>query len=177
MFDHLSFFIDINVPSNGMHKDKELFFFFNITDVAGFKSHLANDLFPLLTSAAQSLNATNTNTSLINIAFSQKGFDALGIPASDFDDPLFSNGQADQADKLLGDAGGTAGWQDEFKPGNGMHGVILIASNDVDAINSQASLLVTTFDYSIIEVYRLLGQARPGAESGHERELPGLSGI
>jgi hypothetical protein len=160
-----------------MLKDKELFFFFNITDVAGFKSHLADDLFPLLTSATQSVNTTNTNKTLINIAFSQKGFDVLGIPASDIGDSLFSDGQAEQADARLGDAGGTAGWQDEFKPGNGMHGVILIASNDVDAVNNQASSLVTTFDNSIVEVYRLLGQARPGAESGHERELPRLSSI
>jgi hypothetical protein len=154
-----------------MHKDKELFFFFNITDVAGFKSHLADDLFPLLTSATQSLNNTNTNTTLVNVAFSKKGFDVLGIDSNDLDDSLFTNGQADQADTLLGDAGGTAGWQDEFKPGKGMHGVILIASNDVDAVNNQASSLVTKFDNSMIEVYRLSAQARPGAESGHEREL------
>jgi hypothetical protein len=155
-----------------MHKDKELFFFFNITDAAGFKQHLRYDLYPLLTSATQSLNDTNTNTTLINIAFSQKGFDVLGIPSSDLNDSSFSSGQASQSTKL-GDADGTDGWQDEFKPGKGMHGVILIASNDVDAVNDQASSLVTTFDNSIIEVYRLLGQARPGAESGHERELPG----
>jgi deferrochelatase/peroxidase EfeB len=159
-----------------MHKDKELFFFFNITDVAGFKSHLADDLFPLITSATQSLNNTNTNTTLINIAFSQKGFDVLGIPSSDLDDSLFSRGQANQA-TALNDGNGTAGWQDEFKPGNGMHGVILIASDDVDAVNNQASSLVTTFDNSIVEVYRLLGRARPGMESGHERKLPGLCGI
>jgi hypothetical protein len=160
-----------------MSKDKELFFFFNITDVAGFKSHLADDLFPLLTSAQQSLNNTNTNTTLINIAFSRKGFDVLGIPSSDLGDKLFNNGQADQADTLLGDAGGTAGWQDEFKPGNGMHGVILIASNDVDAVNNQAASLVTKFDGSMVEVYRLSAQARPGEETGHERELPGRSGM
>jgi hypothetical protein len=87
--------------------------------------------------------------------------------------PTMGIGQADQAD-TLGDAGGTAGWQDEFKPGNGMHGVMLIASDDVDAVNNQASSLIATFDNSIVEVYRLLGQARPGAEAGHERELPGL---
>jgi hypothetical protein len=158
-----------------MHKDKELFFFFNITDVAGFKSHLVYDLFPLLTSATQSLNNTNTNTTLVSIAFSRKGFDVLGMNSKDLDDSLFYDGQATQAD-MLGDAAGTAGWQDEFKPGKGMHGVIPIASNDVDAVNNQASSLVTKFEYSMIEVYRLLAQARPGAESGHERKLC-LSGI
>jgi hypothetical protein len=157
-----------------MHKDKELFFFFNITDVAGFKSHLADDLFPLLTSATQSLNDTNTNATLINIAFSKKGFDVLGIDSNDLSDSLFSNGQANQS-MTLGDANGTAGWQDEFKAG--MHGVILIASDDIDAVNNQTSSLVTRFDNSIVEVYRLLGQARPDSERGHERESSGLSGI
>jgi hypothetical protein len=159
-----------------MHKDKQDFLFFNITDVAGFKSHLVNDLFPLLTSAAQSLNATNTNTSLINIAFSQKGFDALGIPASDLNDPLFSAGQGNQADTLLGDKGGTALWQHQFVPGNRIHGVFLIASNDVGVVRRQASSLITMFNGSIANIYRLSAQARPGAESGHERGLPCLSG-
>jgi hypothetical protein len=154
-----------------MHKDKQDFLFFNITDVAGFKSHLANDLFPLLTSAAQSLNATNTNTSLINIAFSQKGFDVLGIPASDLNDSLFSAGQAAQAD-TLGNKGGTAGWQHQFVPGNRIHGVILIASNDIGVVQRQTSSLITMFNGSIANIYRLSAQARPGAESGHERGLP-----
>jgi deferrochelatase/peroxidase EfeB len=148
-----------------MRKDKELFFFFNITDVPKFKSHLANDLHPLLTSTTQALSTTNSAPTMINIAFSQLGLTTLNI-TDNLGDSLFANGQKKDF-SALGDPSLSA-WQPEFQ--SGMHGVMLIASNDVNSVTDEATNLLSLFDGSISEVYRLLGQARPGSEAGHERK-------
>jgi Dyp-type peroxidase family len=164
MTDHSKQLIMVSV---GMVKNKELFLFFNITDVASFKTHLAGDLHPLLTSATQALSSSTPANPIINIAFSQKGLDVLGI-ADSLGDTIFTNGQAADASNL-GDPGatGTEGWQPEFKAG--MHGIILFASNDVSSVTDGASNVLSIFGDSITEVYRLLGEARPDSEEGHER--------
>ncbi|KAJ6526854.1 hypothetical protein DFH09DRAFT_832956, partial [Mycena vulgaris] len=138
----------------------------HITDVALFKNHLANDLYPLVSSVSDALSSNNSTTR-INLSFSRKGFDILGVDPADVKDflPIFANGQASDANNL-GDTGGTALWQDEFK--SGVHGVILTVSNDVNAVNDEAADFLDKFDGSMTEVYRLLGQNQPGSEAGHE---------
>ncbi|KAJ7593098.1 fungal peroxidase [Mycena floridula] len=150
----------------GMKKNKELFFFFQIADVPTFKSHLSADIHPLITTTTQLLSTSTQPTTMVNIAFSQAGLTALGV-TDNLGDSIYSTGQASAvANGDLGD-GGTGGWQPEFVAGD-IHGVLLLASDTVDNINAQLASLQATLGTSITESYRLLGEARPGAEQGHE---------
>jgi Dyp-type peroxidase family len=153
-----------------MHKKKELFLFFNITDAAGFKTHLGKDLHPRLTSTVQALSDSSIANTMINIAFSSKGLQVLGVrgsPASGSDAVIFGIGQAADASNL-GDPNGTNGWQPEFR--NGVHGVLLIASDNVETAGDVANNLHNVFNNSFTSVYQLVGEARPNDQEGHERK-------
>lgn len=152
--------------SVGMQKPKELFYFFSIEDAATFKTHLASDIAPILTSAEQMLNRTKEPLVLLNVAFSQTGITALGI-ADDLGDVAFSQGQVNDVD-TLGET--TDLWKDAFK-GTSIHGVILIASDTTDLINQQVVFIETTFGSSLRKLYSLDGAMRPGEMAGHESEL------
>ncbi|KAJ7268353.1 fungal peroxidase [Mycena rebaudengoi] len=102
----------------GMSKKRELFFFFSIADPTSFKSHLALDILPLVTSTTQLLSVSTQPQTALNIAFSQTGLTALG--ATQFlGDLLFSSGQFLGA-LGLGDPG-TANWVPAFA-GTRIHG-------------------------------------------------------
>ncbi|KAJ7917245.1 fungal peroxidase [Mycena leptocephala] len=148
----------------GMKKMKELFYFFGIADVASFKTKLAMDILPLITTTTQMLENSTQPITLLNIAFSKRGLDALNIPDS-LGDSDFSNGQFNDANNL-GDPG-TTNWVPEFT-GTGIHGVLLFASDSVDNINDAISSLESAMGNSMTKVYSLSGAARPAPNAGHE---------
>ncbi|KAF5375783.1 hypothetical protein D9757_008980 [Collybiopsis confluens] len=147
----------------GMKKNKELFFFFKIQDATAFKSHLGADILPLITTTTQIVASSSQLTTLVNIAFSQRGLSALGVTDS-LGDSLFSSGQLAGATSL-GDQ--TSNWVPQFA-GSDIDGVLLIASDTVDNVNNTLSALQNSINGSISEVYRIQGAARPGDQQGHE---------
>ncbi|KAJ7484458.1 fungal peroxidase [Mycena latifolia] len=148
----------------GMKKNKELFFFFGIANPKTFKKKLKSNILPLITTTTQLLNVSAQPVTALNIAFSQTGLIALNVKDS-LGDTAFANGQA--ADNgTLGDPG-TKNWVPQFV-GTKIHGVILLASDTVDNINTQLHHVQAALGDSITEIYRLAGAARPGSEEGHE---------
>ncbi|KAJ6501276.1 fungal peroxidase [Mycena vulgaris] len=157
----------------GMKKNKELFFFFGIANAKTFKRRLKSDILPLITTTTQLLNISAQPATALNIAFSQSGLTALSLTES-LGDSVFAGGQA--ADNgNLGDPG-TQNWVPQFV-GTRIHGVILLASDTVDNINTKLHNVQTALGNSITEIYRLQGAARPGSEQGHEHfgYLDGIS--
>ncbi|KAJ7743528.1 hypothetical protein B0H14DRAFT_2542129 [Mycena olivaceomarginata] len=148
----------------GMKKNQELFYFFSIADVADFKSKLASDILPLITTTTQLLSVSTQPITALNIAFSSSGLNALNVTDS-LGDSAFAGGQfADLSN--LGDPGST-NWVPEFA-GTGIHGVSLFASDTVDNIDAAVSSLESDLGNSITKVYYLQAAARPGSEAGHE---------
>jgi hypothetical protein len=152
-----------------MKKKKELFFFFGISNATDFKAKLKSTILPLVTNTAQLLDVAQQPQTALNIAFTQRGLAALNI-TDELNDSTFSGGQL-QDISSLGDPG-TTNWVPEFVAGH-IHGVILLASDTVDNINSTLSGLQSKLGTSITEIYSLQGAARPGSEEGHEREYSG----
>ncbi|KAJ6563614.1 fungal peroxidase [Mycena vulgaris] len=136
----------------GMKKNKELFYFFSIADATDFKSKLASDILPLITTTTQLLDVSTQPVTALNIAFSQTGLTALGVTDS-LGDTVF--------------AGGSTNWVPEFA-GTGIHGVLLFASDTEANVNTAVSNLESALGASITKVYSLSGAARPGPEAGHE---------
>ncbi|KAJ7276838.1 fungal peroxidase [Mycena rebaudengoi] len=164
----------------GMSKKRELFFFFSIQDAKTFKSHLASDILPLVTSTTPLLDISTQPQTALNIAFSQTGLTALGVTES-LGDSVFSKGQFKGADKL-GDPG-TGNWVPAFA-GTKVHGVILLASDTQANIDSTLASLKAALGTSINELYSLQGAARPGEFAGHEHfgymdgiSQPGVEGF
>ncbi|KAJ4475852.1 fungal peroxidase [Lentinula lateritia] len=148
----------------GMKKNKELFFFFTIVNSTLFRSQLGSGILPLITSTSQLLAVDTQPTTAVNIAFSQRGLNALGI-TDDLGDTAFTNGQIDNVATILGDE--TSNWEPAFA-GTGIHGVFLLASDTIDNVNATLSQVQNILNGSITEAYSLQGQARPGDEQGHE---------
>jgi hypothetical protein len=63
----------------GMSKNKELFFFFSVNDAATFKTKLASDILPLITSTTEILSVNTQPVTAVNIAFSNTGLLTLGV--------------------------------------------------------------------------------------------------
>ncbi|KIK61171.1 hypothetical protein GYMLUDRAFT_166740 [Collybiopsis luxurians FD-317 M1] len=149
----------------GMRKKKELFFFFSIDNPTAFKSRLGSDILPLITRTTQILpNATHPPATAVNIAFSQRGLNVLGI-RDDLNDTNFKNGQMYNVTATLGDQ--TSYWEPAFA-GHHIHGVFLVASDTIDKVKATLSRIQKISKGSISEVYRIQGHARPGNEQGHE---------
>lgn len=149
-----------------MKKNKELFYFFSIANATDFKSKLASDILPLITTTTQLLSVSTQPVTALNIAFSQTGLTALSITDA-LGDSAFAGGQFADL-KNLGDPGST-NWVPEFA-GTSIHGVILFASDTDDNINTEVASLESALGSSITKVYTLEGAARPAPEAGHERE-------
>ncbi|KAJ7917362.1 fungal peroxidase [Mycena leptocephala] len=162
----------------GMMKNKELFFFFGISDATTFKQKLKSDILPLVTTTTQLLNmSTQPATALLNIAFSHAGLQALNVSLGDdtVGDPnVFGKGQLANVANL-GDPG-TTNWVQQFV-GTSIHGCMLISSDTEYNINTALNNLKTKLGNSISEIYSLQGAARPDAEKGHEHfgYLDGIS--
>ncbi|KAL0576470.1 dye-decolorizing heme-containing peroxidase [Marasmius crinis-equi] len=147
----------------GMRFMREVFFFFEVESVHNFKTHLAKDLYPLITTASQLANPVAQPNVAVNIAFSAKGLSKLQVD-DDLGDPNFKAGQANDA-VLLGDPG-TTKWHPEYQ--NGVHGVLQVAGKMQDKIDEQVQKIKDIFGDSMKEVYRLKTFARPGDGMGHE---------
>nr|WAW38279.1 DyP-type peroxidase [Auricularia auricula-judae] len=130
----------------GMHKLQQLFFFFAINDPATFKTHLANDIAPIVASASQLSNVTAQPLVALNIAFSQTGLTALGI-TDNLNDAAFSAGQVNDINNL-GETTDTCDQQ--------------------SLIDQQVTFLESLFGSSITTLHTLDASVRPGAEAGHE---------
>lgn len=156
-----------------MKKNKELFFFFTIVNPTLFRSQLGSGILPLITPTSQLLAVDTQPTTAVNIAFSQRGLNALGI-TDDLGDTAFTNGQIDNVATILGDE--TSNWEPAFA-GTGIHGVFLLASDTIDNVNATLSQVQNILNGSITEAYSLQGQARPGDEQGHERKMKFVSFI
>ncbi|KAJ7145035.1 dye-decolorizing peroxidase precursor [Mycena filopes] len=147
----------------GMHKNKELFFFFSVNNAATFKSKLASDILPLITTTTEILSVDTQPVTAVNIAFSNTGLLALGV-TDGLGDPDFEAGQFAET-STIGD--NPSLWNAAFA-GTSIHGAILLASDTLDNINTELANIQTILGTSITERYRLQGGARPGAEEGHE---------
>ena len=149
-----------------MRKPAELFYFFHINNAASFKRILGNQVISLLTSAAVLISTPSTQPlAFMNIAFSQQGLNALGI-TDNLGDAFFSAGQLADAPNLGDNVDGD--WDAAFK-GSGIHGVLLIASDEQGNVRGMLRHVLSLFRRSISEVTRLQGTARPGSQAGHER--------
>ncbi|KAJ7698711.1 hypothetical protein B0H17DRAFT_1050506 [Mycena rosella] len=148
----------------GMKKNKELFYFFSIVNPTTFKQKLKSNILPLITTTTQLLDVSTQPTTALNIAFSQTGLLALGIKDS-LGDTAFAGGQAADSG-TLGDPG-TKNWVPQFV-GTSIHGVILLASDSVNNINTQLFNIQAALGSSVKELYTLQAAARPGSEQGHE---------
>ncbi|KZV94529.1 fungal peroxidase [Exidia glandulosa HHB12029] len=148
----------------GMHKQQQRFYFFTINDAATFKTHLAADIAPVVASVTQLSSVSTQPLVALNIAFSQTGLNALGV-TDNVGDALFTAGQASNTVGNLKET--TDNWVTQFKT-PGIHGVILLASDDKSLIDQQEASIQSTFGAAISKVYSLDGAIRPGAEAGHE---------
>ncbi|KAJ7085405.1 dye-decolorizing peroxidase precursor [Mycena belliarum] len=149
----------------GMHKDKELFFFFSVNDAATFKSKLKSDILPLITTTREILAVkTQPITAAVNIAFSNTGLVTLGVNSTAIGDSDFVAGQFSETAQI-GD--NPSLWNPAFA-GTSIHGVFLLASDTIDNINTELANIQSILGSSIKEIHRLQGAARPGSESGHE---------
>ncbi|KDN45326.1 hypothetical protein RSAG8_04913, partial [Rhizoctonia solani AG-8 WAC10335] len=164
----------------GFPKKKEEFIFFVIQDAAKFKEALSN---LKVTTTADVIEARKTiqekksqqsgglvPLAFLNIAFSKKGLDALGI-TDDLGDEPFAQGQLDDA-KDLGDDGVTEAdgfhpsWETAFK--HRVDGVFVIAGESWASVNAKTLEVLVAFTSSLRVVYRLKGSVRPGNQKGHE---------
>ncbi|KAL0575177.1 dye-decolorizing heme-containing peroxidase [Marasmius crinis-equi] len=148
----------------GMKKDKELFFFFNITDVATFKSKLKTDIHNRITSTTQLLDVATQPITAVNIAFSQSGLNALGV-TDNLQDSNFGGGQFKDA-RLLGDPG-TGNWVPGFS-GTGIHGVILLASDTQSNIDNELKSIQSALDFGYMD-----GISQPAIQGFNGAPLPG----
>lgn len=148
-----------------MKKKIETFFFFRINNATAFKSSL-KALAPNITTTTQVLQVSTQPNAIVNIAFSFTGLVTLGINDT-LGDPLFAGGQFADA-PMLNDTG-TANWVPAFK-GTKVHGLFTVASDSTSFVNAELFSIKALFGSSISGLYTLQGQARPGAQQGHERE-------
>ncbi|CUA72642.1 Peroxidase 2 [Rhizoctonia solani] len=164
----------------GFPKKKQEFIFFVIQDPAKFQKALV-DL--KVTTTADVIEARTTiqqkksqqpgaliPLAFLNIAFSKKGLDALGI-TDDLGNQPFAQGQLDDA-KDLGDDGVTEtdgfhpNWETAFK--HRVDGVFVVAGESWASINVKILEVMLAFTSAFRIVYRLKGSVRPGNQKGHE---------
>ncbi|KAJ9618693.1 hypothetical protein H2203_008897 [Taxawa tesnikishii (nom. ined.)] len=169
----------------GLAKKQETFLFFRISDhVDAFRTQLASFV-PLITSVngAKKLHQNIKDAkkeaakagkeppllemSGINIAFSQKGLNKLGIK-DDIGDDVFKQGMLADVDNLGDDL---ADWDKHFK--EEIHVMILVAANSEQVLDQEIDKVKRIFhggqkDAGLVKVTQLAGHTRPGKEDGHE---------
>jgi hypothetical protein len=152
----------------GMKKKQEKFIFFTISNPSAFKQHLANSIFPMITSTTQILSPSFQAPAAVNIAFSQKGLHALGVN-DNLGDSAFTAGQVADA-SFLGDPSPRSNWVNAFSASSGVDGVFMISSDSTSGLQSQSTLITQKIMSDSIRVaYTLDGSVRPGKQAGHER--------
>ncbi|QRV92073.1 Dye-decolorizing peroxidase msp1 [Ceratobasidium sp. AG-Ba] len=164
----------------GLPKTFEHFFFFTIVKPDTFKENLSSLQFTTsddIVKAREAILGLKAKTpgerlqlKLLNVAFSQKGLDALGIEG-DLNDEAFTKGQLQDA-LALGDAPAMHGDPNKpnWKPAyfERIDGVFLAAGDcftrTVEVLNDALNKL----QGSVKEVYRLNGNTRPGDQRKNE---------
>lgn len=185
-----------DILTGGLPKKTETFYFFQIDPayVRDFRTQLTQ-LLPLITSTAEVLNDQRPQIaqskkyaaeqgsdpplleiSGVNIAFTHKGLILMGIK-DEIGDSAFDAGMLAGA-AALGDKGTTSAsgefnpnWVPAFK--HDIHGVILITGDCHETVDRKLAQIENIFyvgahNALIHEVYRTVGDVRPGKEKGHE---------
>ena len=111
------------------------------------------------------------NLNFLNIAFAAAGLKKLGIN-DDIKDEVFVKGQLADA-KGLGDPGHIHGkdfepdWIFPFK--HEIHGVLLVAGTTNQSVRFHLGAALDILRGTVREVYKIIGNVRPGKEDGHEQ--------
>ncbi|CUA74864.1 Peroxidase 2 [Rhizoctonia solani] len=162
-------------------KKKEEFLFFLIQDKAKFQQKLPDlkvnstvdvvEALELIQQKKEEQSGGLVPLSFLNVAFSKKGFDVLGIK-EDICDNVFNAGQLSDA-KDLGDIGVTCPdgsfhpfWEHAFL--HGVDGVFLISGESWVSVNARVKEVEDHFEQAFRAVYCLKGSVRPGDQKGHE---------
>ncbi|KAH8831895.1 DyP-type peroxidase [Flagelloscypha sp. PMI_526] len=146
-----------------MKKKRQLYWFFKIENSTEFKAALHTDISPILTSTTQLLDVSTQPITAVNIAFSQRGLNALNF-TEDVGDPSFSHGQIGDVEPFHDRV---EEWVPAFKSEN-VHGVLMLASDTTSNIDAQLLSIEAALHSSATKVYSLEGAARPGSYEGHE---------
>ncbi|KAJ4303435.1 dye-decolorizing heme-containing peroxidase [Kalmusia sp. IMI 367209] len=182
------------VPSFGLPKQTESFFFFQIDQVDAFQTSLAN-LVPLITTAEQTMSNISKIRSIkvknniemfagdgetvhpavvtvrgVNIAFSAKGLQRLNF-MDDLKESLFTDGMKNGA-AALGDIGTqrdgsfVPDWDPTFM--GEIHGVTLVTGESRDTVDQELADVKKILSGSVKEISTVTGDVRPGQEAGNE---------
>lgn len=158
-----------------MKKPVETFFFYRITDPKAYKLALRTKVASLVTSTATLVGPADSQPlAYLNMAYSQRGLLALGIK-DNLGDSFFAQGQLADATKL-GDT--LTDWEQPWTSANsavnGIHGVLLVASDAQGPVDDLLQTVMEAFGSSIVMVTRLDAAARPGSQAGREREFSSI---
>jgi Dyp-type peroxidase family len=182
----------------GLQKNFEAFVFFQILDVAKFKSVVRSQLGLHVTTTGdvaarerqlEALKAAGRHETLpligVNIAFTAVGLGKL-VPGTDLGDPSFALGAQAQA-ALAGDPVDGSGTPVKWKPqflGANIDGVLLVTGGTEDAVDGEVAQILSFLGTAISVAYSETGHVRPGAENGHEHfgwkdgiSQPGVEGL
>ncbi|KAG9105889.1 hypothetical protein FRC07_009069 [Ceratobasidium sp. 392] len=170
----------------GLTKSYEHFSFFTIVKADEFKQKLPQVLADITTSR-QVLDARKTiidikatspdeehHVKFLNIAFSQKGLNALGLTgdSNNLKDRHFAEGQQQDASSLgdpTTDSHVPKLWKNEFLGAHGeIHGVLLGAGNTYENAATAVNDALEKLKPSANQVYRREGKTRPGELRKHE---------
>lgn len=150
-----------------MRKKSELFYFFGIQSPQEFKTVLASDIYPLITSTQEILTSP---PSAVNIAFSNSGLEILGITNFTSPSDPFTAGQASDAVNLGDPMPIENNWVPGFLNSSLLHGVFLIGAENDTMIDQTLFQITSYLNDSIVEIHQLRAAARPGDQEGHERK-------
>jgi Dyp-type peroxidase family len=180
----------------GLQKDCEDFIFFKILDSDTFKLALRRDVIGRITNARQARqrelaiarrhrlgHAGRDPMPGVNLGFTKDGLTQLLGPYRAIFDPSFERG-ADHPDTIaaLNDPS-RPDWLKEFL-GDRIDGVFLLTAHHQALVKFQRNRLIEFLGGCIKIVYSELGNARPGANRGHEHfgfldgiSQPGIRGL
>ncbi|KAG8778165.1 hypothetical protein FRC12_025138 [Ceratobasidium sp. 428] len=165
----------------GLQKNHEHFVLFTITHPAKFKEALpslsisssddVHHAHKKIVKFKQESPGKLMKLGLLNISFSQRGIDALGI-SDNLGDPNFSKGQRADS-QALGDKG-TSDDEGKFRPDwhpgyfKRIDGVMLAAGESLETANEKVDEALEALGESVTVVHRLNGKVRDGDYRGHE---------
>jgi len=186
----------------GLQKLAEQFLFFQIKDVAGFKTMLRKQIAHRITTTRtvqerefhlrdhkDQGNTTPLPNIGVNLAFTAGGIGKL-MPATNngttLGDASFAAGAKGQA-KSLGDpvdaAGNPTTWVPQFLNA-AIDGVFLITGGTDAGVNTEANKLLGILGTTVAVSFQENGDVRPGLEKGHEHfgwldgvSQPGIKGL
>ena len=187
----------------GLQKNVQRFVFFEITDVANFKTDLRWTIADLATTTQTvkdrefllaEIKAVGDTTILpligINVSFTNAGIQKLvaGLPVPLLGDPSFDAGAKAQAASLndpVDAANEPTTWVPDFLNGYAdIDGVFLITGGTQADVDDAEQQLLGVLAGHIAVVYKDTGKARPGLARGHEHfgwldgvSQPGVKGL